>query len=334
MADYDYLDKKNDDGTVLGQTSSSKIGFFGITPADQPAALTTALTQITVVSATTYTTALSCSATSFFGWDTLAEGETFLMVVKNCQIRLAEIAAALAEVGIVAGGTATALTDTKYDVVGAGGGSDGMILGKASTDLVGFWGTTPVDQPAALTAGLITIALTSTVSTTTYVYTFTTGVLVTSSCGCGFASDDAGSTLCQVVQNAQARIIEVEARLAEAGIIAGGTALVTSTAQFDFLDKGNDDGTMLGRDATALVGFWGTTPAAQQSALTAALTTITCTISTTTAPDYALAEVTITGFVFVDSTSGDSLLAVVQNIQTRLGEIETALETVGLVAAN
>lgn len=31
-----YLDDGNDDGTVLGQSSTSKIGFYGVTPIVQP----------------------------------------------------------------------------------------------------------------------------------------------------------------------------------------------------------------------------------------------------------------------------------------------------------
>ena len=47
-----YLDDGNDDGTVLGQASTTKLGFFGIaTPVVRPA--------ITAVGTTTATTALN-----------------------------------------------------------------------------------------------------------------------------------------------------------------------------------------------------------------------------------------------------------------------------------
>jgi hypothetical protein len=36
----EYLDKGNDDGTVLGQDSSELIAFWGGTPCDQPATIT------------------------------------------------------------------------------------------------------------------------------------------------------------------------------------------------------------------------------------------------------------------------------------------------------
>jgi hypothetical protein len=53
MADYDYISKRADDGTVLGQATTSKIGFWGITPVDQAAAMTATKTTITHVGATT-----------------------------------------------------------------------------------------------------------------------------------------------------------------------------------------------------------------------------------------------------------------------------------------
>ena len=37
MATYEYLGDGRPDGTIIGRTSSEKIGFFGTTPADQPA---------------------------------------------------------------------------------------------------------------------------------------------------------------------------------------------------------------------------------------------------------------------------------------------------------
>jgi hypothetical protein len=47
-----YLDDGNDDGTVLGQATTSKLGFYGLTtPVVQP--------SITAVSTTTATTALN-----------------------------------------------------------------------------------------------------------------------------------------------------------------------------------------------------------------------------------------------------------------------------------
>ena len=69
MADYDYLDKGQDDGTILGKTSSRKIGFWGTTP---------------------------------YGFVAKDEGNTVLKVIANLQARLAEVEARLEECGIIA----------------------------------------------------------------------------------------------------------------------------------------------------------------------------------------------------------------------------------------
>lgn len=45
-----YLDCGNDDGTVVGQSSSSLIGFYGATPVDQPALVADATDAATAIS--------------------------------------------------------------------------------------------------------------------------------------------------------------------------------------------------------------------------------------------------------------------------------------------
>ncbi len=333
MADYDYLDKGNSDGTILGQVSTAKIGFWGVTPCDQPAALTTGLTTITYVTASgTPQTTITAAVTGGARFTTTEEAQCFLQVVANIQTRLAEIQTNMAECGLIAGGTATAETDKQYDFVGWGT-DDGSILGKASTDPVGLWGITPCDQSTALTVGITAIVCTATVS----VLDYTIAALVTGSTAYGFV-DEAFASLFRVVSNLQARIAQVSTNLAEVGAIAGGTAVVSTTsgsAKYDYLDKGNDDGTIFGKTSSVKLGFWGATPVAQQSAFTTAATTITCTAAASTA-DYAMAATIVTadGFGFVTLTAAQTLLYVVQNAQTRMAEAEAALENIGLVAAN
>lgn len=71
----------------------------------------------------------------------------------------------------------------------------------------------------------------------------------------------------------------------------------------------------------------------QADALTAQLATITHTAPVT--PDYALQDLTDTGgFGFKTKDEGNSLLAVVANLQARCAAMEAALEGVGIVAAN
>lgn len=71
----------------------------------------------------------------------------------------------------------------------------------------------------------------------------------------------------------------------------------------------------------------------QGGALTAQLTTITHTAPGT--PDYAIQNlVQNTGFGFATADEGNTVLAVVANLQARLAEVEARLEAAGLVVAN
>lgn len=71
----------------------------------------------------------------------------------------------------------------------------------------------------------------------------------------------------------------------------------------------------------------------QGAALTAQSTTLTHTAPGT--PDYAIANLTTTTpYGFVSQDEGNTVLAVIANLQTRLAEVEARLEAAGLVIAN
>lgn len=71
----------------------------------------------------------------------------------------------------------------------------------------------------------------------------------------------------------------------------------------------------------------------QAAALTAQLTTITHTAAGT--PDYAVQNlVQNTGFGFATADEGNTVLAVIANLQARCAAMEAALEGAGIVAAN
>ena len=92
------------------------------------------------------------------------------------------------------------------------------------------------------------------------------------------------------------------------------------------------DGAIMGKSG-GTAGFYGTTPVAQGAALTAQSTTITSTAPGT--PDYAIQDLTqTTPFGFVTKDEGNTVLAVIANLQTRLAQVESRLETVGLIASN
>ena len=94
------------------------------------------------------------------------------------------------------------------------GTPDGGQVGTSATELVGFWGATPVDQPAALTAQLTSITHTAP-GTPDYAIQD-----LTNSSAYGFVTKDEGNTVLSVIANLQARLAQVEARLEECGLIA------------------------------------------------------------------------------------------------------------------
>lgn len=106
-------------------------------------------------------------------------------------------------------------TETTSNEINTPDSDGGYSVGKSSSSLVGFWGATPVDQPASLTAQLTTITMADTAGTPDY----TLGAITTTS-PAGFASIQEGISFAYVVRNLQVRLAEVEARLEEAGIIA------------------------------------------------------------------------------------------------------------------
>jgi len=74
----------------------------------------------------------------------------------------------------------------------------------------------------------------------------------------------------------------------------------------------------------------GATFVPQVAANTAALTTITSTAPVT--PDFAIQDLTsTTPFGFASKDEGNSVLAVVANLQTRVAQLETKLKVYGLL---
>jgi hypothetical protein len=71
--------------------------------------------------------------------------------------------------------------------------------------------------------------------------------------------------------------------------------------------------------------------AAKGAALTTQLTTITSTAPGT--PDYAIQDLTsTTPFGFATKDEGNSVLAVIANLQTRVAQLESRLQALGLIA--
>lgn len=98
-----------------------------------------------------------------------------------------------------------------------------------------------------------------------------------------------------------------------------------------YVGDGNADGEIIGR-SSGKVGFFGTTPVTQQTALTTALTTLTPADAEGT-PDYATAAITNSSpYGFASAQEAITVLYVIANLQTRVNELETKLQNLGLVA--
>lgn len=93
------------DGNVaIGNATTDLVGFHGAAAVGQGAALTAGLTTITIADAAgTPDYALSAlTTTSPYGLATLAEAVSLLYVIKNLQVRMAEVEQRLEEKGLIA----------------------------------------------------------------------------------------------------------------------------------------------------------------------------------------------------------------------------------------
>jgi hypothetical protein len=90
------------DGCTIGATGGTA-GFFGKTPVTKAAALTTQLTSITIADAAgTPDYALQAlTTTSPYGLATQAEAITFMYVVQNLQVRMAEMETKMKAYGLM-----------------------------------------------------------------------------------------------------------------------------------------------------------------------------------------------------------------------------------------
>ena len=117
------------------------------------------------------------------------------------------------------------------------------------------------------------------------------------------------------------------------GTATGGITLGQSVTMTEAKNVvlGTTTGTQIGTATNQKLGFFGATPVVQQTELTDELTGITHTAPDT--PDYAIQDLTNTGgFGFATKDEGNSVLAVIANLQTRTKEIEDKLKALGLLA--
>lgn len=91
------------------------------------------------------------------------------------------------------------------------------------------------------------------------------------------------------------------------------------------------DGAVIGT-SSGTVGFFGKAPATKPAANTAALTTVTIADAAGT-PDYALqAVINASAWGFASQQEAISTLYVIQNLQQRVAQLETKLQSLGLLS--
>lgn len=91
------------------------------------------------------------------------------------------------------------------------------------------------------------------------------------------------------------------------------------------------DGAVIGK-LGGTAGFYGTTPIAKPAALTTQLTSITIADAAGT-PDYALSALTTSSpYGLATAAEAITLLYVIQNLQVRVGELETKIKALGLIS--
>jgi hypothetical protein len=110
-------------------------------------------------------------------------------------------------------------------------------------------------------------------------------------------------------------------------ITSGGNISVTDAGN---IAVGTTTGTKIGTAAAQKLGFFGVTPVVQQTELTDELTTITHTAPGTA--DFAIQNLSLTGYGFVTEDEGNTVLSVIANLQARVNELETKLVALGFLA--
>lgn len=124
-----------------------------------------------------------------------------------------------------------------------------------------------------------------------------------------------------------------EVRMAIAGVGGGDATIVDGFTMNDAADIAfnTTTGTKLGTSTSQKIAFFNSTPIVQPTALTSAETTLT---NAGTASDWAIQAMSsaTSAFGFVSQAEGESVVQVVLNNQLRIGEIETKLQALGLVA--
>lgn len=161
--EYENLSYNAPDGSIFGRTSTDRVGFWGAVPVARPVTISTSLVSTTVGQSTS----TAAVATTSWGFASQPEILNFINAVSTMHY-------AMKQLGLIAGGVQTALTasSTTFEVVDYGS-TDGAQFGRTASELISFYGATPVARSSWDVS-------TSDVSTTSTNSTSTGGSIVTS----------------------------------------------------------------------------------------------------------------------------------------------------------
>src|SRR5512147_2480380 len=159
--EYENVSYNAPGGVSDGAASTKKLGFYGVLPVTRPVTASTNQVSTTVGQSTS----TAGGATTSWGFKSQAEINNLISAVSSIQWTLKAL-------GLQAGGVDTVIdrTNRTFEILDYNS-PDGATMGRTSSDLIGFYGTTPVAR---------TVTTTLNISTTTTVSLSTIGTATTS----------------------------------------------------------------------------------------------------------------------------------------------------------
>ena len=144
--EFENLSYNAPGGAVFGATSTDKVGFYGTLPVARTQTASTSLVS------TTLGINVSTNSVTITTWGFATQAE-----INNAITAVSSMQAAMKSLGLIAGGVATAITRSNetFEVVDYGG-PDGARFGNSSTDLIAFYGATPVVRNPIVVADIST----------------------------------------------------------------------------------------------------------------------------------------------------------------------------------
>ena len=164
--EFENLSYNAPGGAVFGATSTTPVGFYGVIPVARP--VTASTNNVSTV--TGISTSSAAVAVTTWGFASQVEATNAITAVSTLQV-------AMKALGLIAGGVDTQITRANATFEIADYGSpDGATFGRTSSDLIAFYGATPVSRIALVTADISTATTVSasTVGTATTTWGWST----------------------------------------------------------------------------------------------------------------------------------------------------------------